>query len=439
MAVVLLQIILLWSIVIITYKFALNRDKIAPVDDIGVFWLSVLILYTTLPPLFWLLQGGEYISVLSGRLLKLQPSVAEVMQLLNIALGYAIGFTIIYIPLCKKIHPRIPTKGTYINRSKLYAALLIIISTKLVIFFVGLFGGIASADSYIDQYRVLLEAPVGIRQVLKMLIGFNSFSIMVILVALLQRWPRYKFLLFLFLAYVLLTFDPSGGRAALATSLFSIAVLWHIVVKPITSKVWLMSSLFGIVVFLILGVIRGVTSLGEYDLFGQDNPGVGEFDALWANAVELLQYKNQGSLSVPFEVRFGELWEFIPSQLLPFEKKSLSIWYVETFYPEYKDAGGGWAFGALSQAVIGGGIVEALLKGALLGLICSVLLKWFRSKKALWVKVPMYVQIMTFSFMSVRDTSLQPVSVFLQTIVPCFFLLMILDYCISGKGVAIEK
>ena len=75
-AIVILQILILWLILYKIYKTSIIRDKRAPIDDIGVLFLLALSLYSTLPPISWLLQGGEY-NLISGRLFQLQPDISE--------------------------------------------------------------------------------------------------------------------------------------------------------------------------------------------------------------------------------------------------------------------------------------------------------------------------------------------------------------------------
>ena len=81
--------------------------------------------------------------------------------------------------------------------------------------------------------------------------------------------------------------------------------------KKISSKIWIVYSTIGLSIFLILGVLRGVQNLSNYDLTGDSTPGVGEFDAIWGNALHLNEQKQAGNLSVPFEVRFEEFWDVI--------------------------------------------------------------------------------------------------------------------------------
>jgi hypothetical protein len=155
----------------------------------------------------------------------------------------------------------------------------------------------------------------------------------------------------------------------------------------------------------LVGVWRGFGSLTSVGDLGLEGVGVGEFDALWANAVELWQAKQRGGLSVPFGVRFEELFAFVPRQLLWFDKQSLSGWYLDTLHPAYKDIGGGWVFGAISQAVVGGGVFEALIRGAVLGVVAGWIMKWIRTPTSAWWRFPLHLYLLVGVFAGVRDTT----------------------------------
>ena len=135
----------------------------------------------------------------------------------------------------------------------------------------------------------------------------------------------------------------------------------------------------------------------------------------------------------PLEVRFAEMWAFIPSQLIPFEKMSLDVWYLQTFYPEYQAQGGGLAFGAVSQAIIGNGLLEAWLRGLALGVISLWLMKWHRSLSPSWWKLPLYLFVYAFAFQSVRDTTFRPMTDVVQTVGPSLLLIGLLASLVSRR------
>lgn len=427
-------ITIIWCTVFFLYRYSAKKDKSAPIDDIGVFWTATLALYTTLPVFSWILQGYTYISPLNPRLIEYQPSIQDVNYLLLIAVSYSVGFSIFFSFFRKKINKLEIGGFKQINSPIILVALGILLFTKLVLFSSVILFGIQSADSYIDQYRVIQEAPLVIRQILKYLLAFQSLAIIIILISIFQNWKKSKIYFLFFLLFTLFSFDPEGGRASIATTILAILFLWHVLIKKISSRVWISFSIIGIILFLAFGLLRGVQNLSDYNLTGEDNPGVGEFDAIWSNAVHLNAEKKKGNVNVPFTVRFGEFWEFVPSQFLPFNKSSMSIWYLDTYYSEYKEQGGGWAFGALSQAVIGFGPIEGFIRGGILGALYGFFMFWYRKSKNLWWSLPFYLSIYLFSFMSLRDTTFQQLSSLIQNTLPGLFLIFLLSLTLKKRG-----
>lgn len=429
--IVLLPVLLIWSVVTAAYVLSSRRDRRVPADDIGVLWLGVVALYATLPSLWWLYQGGSYGVLSDARLLRLQPDSREVSYLLNIALAYTCGFALVYFVLRSRVPKPMPSTYPRISMAKMSAALAIVLvfQTALLLMAVGGFSG--TSESYIDSYRVILELPLAVRQVLKIANGIASVATLVLLIAILQRWPGQRLLLILYIGVVLLSFDPEGSRAAAATRLLFAAISWHVLIRPIPARLWLSAGFLGLALFIALGLRRALGSWETFGVLDIESFGLGEFESQWTNAIELLQAREFGELDVPATVRFGELWSFIPSQLLPFEKLSLSNWFVHTFYPAYEEAGGGLAFGAISQAVIGAGIPEAALRGAVLGVLAAWLMKWYRTPSSSWWRLPLYLFLLVFVFQSVRDTTFRLLNDVVHIVIPALFLVAITGYILA--------
>jgi len=308
------------------------------------------------------------------------------------------------------------------------AAIGIIIVFQAIMLFLRFGGFIRSPDSYYDSYLVLQELPLALRQAIKIGGGFASVAMLVCLVGILQRWPRHRLPFLIYIAMVLLSFDPKGARTGIVVGLMSVGIAWHVLIRPIALHFWLASGIFGLVVFTALGIVRSLEaeSLDELREASTEGFGIGEFDAIWANGVELLQSRELGRLSVPPAAQFGELWAFIPSQLLPFEKMSLSDWFVETFYPQYQAEGGGWAFGAISQAVIGGGTIEAIFRGCLLGIVAAWLMKWYRSPRGPWWRLPFFLYLLISVYQSIRDTTFMQIGYAVQIALPTLILIALI-------------
>jgi hypothetical protein len=426
---VLLLVLLIWIAVIATCIFVSYRDKRAPADDIGVLWLVVLGMYCTFSPISWLLQDGSYGFLTLYRLYALQPTTDEMKTLLEIGLAFSVAFAGPYLLFRWHVPRGDASIYTRICTTKMTAAVGIIIVFQAIMLFLRFGGFIRMPDSYWDSYLVLQELPLALRQTIKIGGGFASVAMLVCLVGILQRWPRHRLPFFVYIAMVLFSFDPKGARTGIVIGLMSVGIAWHVLIRPIALYIWLASGSFGLVAFTALGIIRSLEadSFDEIREASTEGYGIGEFDAIWANGVELLQSLELGRLSVPPAAQFGEFWAFVPSQLLPFEKMTLSDWFVETFYPQYQAEGGGWAFGAISQAVIGSGIIEAIIRGSLLGIVAAYIMKWYRSPVASWWRFPLYLYLLVFVYQSVRDTTFMQIGYVLQIALPTLILIGLID------------
>lgn len=428
------QIILVWAVLIKVYKVCAKRDSRAPIDDLGVFFLLALTLYATLPPVFWLMQGGTY-TLLSGRLYKIQPTPMEVVYLLNIALAYASGFSFVYFIMQYKIKGPASIKIPKINNSHVIAAVAIILLSTIIMTALYISGSVRVGDSYMDSYLVIQQLPLPLRQLIKLTTSFSTFATLVVIITLFQRWSKYKLFFWIYFATIIFSINTEGGRTAIAISLLSMIISWHVLVKPIKTRLAVIGGISGLVLFLIWGLVRNIGSLSSLGPDGFQGVGVGEFDELWANAAELLQAKKNGIINVNFTTQFSEFFAFIPSQLLWFEKGTLSIWFLDNFYPYLKDMGGGLAFGAISQAIIGGGILEALIRGSLLGFIAGLLMKWYRGESKKWWQFPLYLYILVWIYQSIRDTTFTLLGTLVQTMIPAIFVISVISYILKLKKV----
>jgi oligosaccharide repeat unit polymerase len=403
--IVLLQIFLIWALVLWVYKLVARRDGRAPIDDIGIWWLSVFLLYSTLPPLAWIVQGGAY-GPLSGRLYNLQPTTQEVIYLLSIALAYIFGFISVFLVFLKRVRPPTIVAQARIGDSNMAGAAVIVLIASLIGVILSMSGLIRSADSYADSYVVAYELPRALRQLIKIVGGFSGAATLVLMVAIFQRWPKYRFIFLCYLLSIILAINPEGGRGKIVTPLLSMIVAWHVLIRPIPTKKVFIGAFFGLLFFLVLGVLRNINSVTEVGALGFQGIGVGEFDALWANAIELLQAKKIGQININFETRFGEILNFIPSQLLWYEKLSLNDWYLNNFYPGLKEeTGTGWVFGAISQAVIGGGLFEAFIRGVIIGALAGWIMKWVRTSRSAWWRFPLHLFLLLGVFSGIRETT----------------------------------
>jgi len=421
---ILSQIIIIWLIGYIVYRKLYKRDNRVPIDDPGFIWLLVLLIYGTLPSVSWLFQQGVY-SPLNGRLFSLQPSSEVIIDLLNIVMAYLLGFSITYLFLYKKVYfPQYYTINK-IGQPFVVAAIVIIAVSFFSNFFLIEIFDFPKNTSRMEAYQFVGQLPLGLSQLLKLIDLLNFFSMLVIIIAIFQRWPKNRWLIWFYIIFLLLSLR-SGGRSEAAVGLLTVVICWHTMVRPIPAPKLFISGIIGLICFLLIGMLRQLGAEGI--IFS----GIGEFDSLWANAVELYMDKNEKKIHMPFTTRFNDFWAPIPSQLLWFEKKSPSIWFLENFHPEFKSRGGGYAFGAIAEAVYGYGIYEGLIRGSIIGIICIKFMKWFR-KGGSWWMFPMQLYLTIWIYQSVRDTTFRFIVDISQNVLPAIIVLLVLRSLLTIK------
>jgi hypothetical protein len=354
------------------YKLAKTGRRAVPIDDIAVFTVLCICLYTLLPVISWLLQGGEYI-IPVGRLYQMQPTVSEVFELMLLGVGPIFGVLVVYF-LQRATLARLNVKPLFkfnwwISNKLLFICATIVICVYAVQSAIKFKYGMLNAETYNDTYIQYANLPKIVAQLLAQSRAALSVSMLIVVAALVMRWDSGgKKWLIIMAALLLLTFDVGYSRTQLFYYILLFIVLYHMFVQPFTRAfkvLWLF--LIVLVSFLLLGLRGdGLISFAALPL--------GEFDNIWANGVHLLRERVAGTLEVPINAHLNEFVNFIPSQLLPYQKIDMSNWYLDTYYPGYKENGGGLKFGVIPQAIVGFGLAESFFRGIIVGAI-SIKLK----------------------------------------------------------------
>ena len=118
-----------------------------------------------------------------------------------------------------------------------------------------------------------------------------------------------------------------------------------------------------------------------------------------------------------------DIFRLIPSQLVGGFKLDPAQWYAETFYPDYYDAGGGFAFGILSECAAGFGQTEAAVRGLILGLIFRFFRNLLIGQTTSVSKVFIYVWMITVCYQSYRDTTLSMAVRAMYQVVPILMVI----------------
>jgi hypothetical protein len=393
-----------------------KRDSVAPVGEIGAWYVMAVTVYTGVPVAIFLVLGGEYTPLNDARLFAIQPTPSDVARIGWMYCVHLIAFGASYLSVRGKIRARHPLRVAIPN-STLWVAIAIWGLLTLFSFATSIQG--IRAENYAQGYATAAALPLAIRQVLKLAQGVTFIVIVVILISLFGDYTRRKWAIFAWLLFQLTTtLLIAGARTGLVLSVAACVLLYHTTVRPISGRAALLAGAAGLMGFTALGVLRTLRSFGSPADF-QSAPRGGEFEAVFANAVDLDMKTRSGEIRfVPLELSISDLLSPIPSQVLPFEKLNLADWYVSRFYPEAKERGEGLAFGVVSQSLIGFGWLDLVLRGAVLGYIFARVHRYFRHNgHRLWVTA-FYVWLTVWCYQSVRNSSFDFVGFVLQQFVP---------------------
>jgi len=376
------------------------------------------------------LQGGEYL-VPIGRLYQMQPTISEVFTLTLLGVGPIFGVLMVYLfrqsALVELNSKSRPSYNWWISSKLLFICAVLIIGAYSFQTAIKLMYGMLGADSYNETYIQYAELPTLVAQALVVSRTVFSVCMIVVLTGLTMRWNSGgKKWLFLIAMFVVLSFEVGYSRTTLFYNILLFYVLHSIFVRPVVSlsKTIFFFSLT-IIAFLLLG-IRGEGLISFAAL------SIGEFDSIWANGVQLLRERDSGSLDVPLAAFLNEFLNFIPSQLLPYEKIDMPNWYLDTYYPSFKSEGGGLMFGTVAQSIVGFGLAEAVLRGVIVGVV-SIEMKKIIHKHHTWWSLIFFLLVYMNSYSIARLGNFSAFTGLLGMTLFCILAISFLDRVLPSK------
>ena len=286
------------------------------------------------------------------------------------------------------------------------------------------FAGVEGSADYIGTYLELRTYPLIVQQLFS-LTSQVAFSSLVAAIVFVVAWRPSMHLRVaaVLIVYVGFATAAGGSRANAFLSLFAYLVAASVYVPTFSMKRIAPLGALALFLFLLAGSLRGANEAGVLGML-QD----GEFISVFINAVDL-----KARLLDGYVTDFGpsfyltDLVRLVPAQLLDGAKIDPAVWYVETFYPDFHAAGGGLAFGVLAESVVGFGAIEALVRGALLGLLFAVCANRLRPESGNVVRVFVYVWLVVVSYQAFRDTTFSLIVRGLYQIVPVLLILMLVS------------
>jgi hypothetical protein len=400
-----------------------RRHGAVPWFEIGPVYVTVVTLYMAYPLVGFLALGQTYTPLNDGRLYMMQPDAESIGRIGWLYVCHLASFAGIYLVA----RGRLPSGGRALPRPPLS------ILVAIAIVYVGIEGfGTAlglfydtSSDSYLGTYLVQRRLPLVFAQLTNHLNGIVYVLSVMLLAALFTRFPASKPVIAVWLTIVgIITIVKLGSRTQLVLLVQSTTIMYDTLVRPIRPRFIVMIGAVGLAGFVAFGAIRNgafANDAASLNPFSYSN----EFETLFANAVHLDRIRSSvGPLPVAFYA--ADFAALVPQQVAPFTKIDRGDWYVNRFFPEYAAIGGGLAFGTISESVLSGGWLAALVAGGALG-FCFGRLHRVHSRYpgSFWLFV-LYVWTTTLAYQSFRNGTFALLVLFAYRFVPAVLFVNLL-------------
>jgi len=394
-----------------------RRRGVVPLFEIGLVYTSLVTVYGTYPLVRFILIGPWQIALTDSRLAAPTPTVEEIAGVAWVYASHLLAFVVTYMVARGRLAlARAPIRPP--GNAAFTAAVVIYLVIQGFWIFLGLFYD-TSASTYQETYLVSSRLPLVLAQLMNHLNGIKYPLSLVILAWLYTRHPMSRRIIVgWILTLALLSVVRLGSRTELALLVMSAAMMYHLLVRPISFRAGALGAVTGLFLFLMFGLVRASWPLPPDASF---NPMLyaSEFDVLFATVIDLARASAHNTLgAVPPALYFVDLVALVPQQLVPFEKVEAATWYVSTFHPEYAAQGGGFAFGTMAEAVLTGGIASSVARGAALGLCFAGVHRFYTAHSdRFWVLV-FYVWATTLSYQAFRGTTFLLLVLFVYRFLP---------------------
>ena len=413
------------------------RTRTTPLE-VGTLCAAAIFLYAAIPLINYICSGYQWTIVSDERLFHSNMTPAELGGFSWLNVVYLGAFTGAYL-LFRGWVTGTPHGIFHAPNSKSVAVLLTLAAILIAFFTIlQVLTGVKMSASYAEAGEVMQNIqrlPYVVEQISTHLFEVLFTVKITIAVLLVTRFEQklYRFLLLGWLLLeVILSVTRMGSRSEMVLLLLSVILVYHWWVKPLKTAVFLPISAVFLTAFLLLGIVRSMnqdrTHLTPAEMLAtaRANPTAvagmtNEFQTLFATAYDLNQRKRSGLLAVPWQLYISDFYMMIPKQMLPFTKIDPSQWYLEVIGQQ--DTGVGYMFGVLSQAVIGWGWLELLLRGVVLGYLFAKLHRWFIHHGSAFETTIIYTWLCVWSHYTYRSTTFYKLSDLLLHVLPVLWIM----------------
>lgn len=394
--------------VLLTASESAKVRWVAPVN-LGVMFGVVVVLYGAYPLVIYLVLGGTYTPLNDSRLFQAQPAPEVVGRIAWYHVLYLTSFVVSYWVASAKSSSGRAMGPRGVDSPQIWALMLVFVVLRLTT----LIADVALAEpsiDYVDSYLRYRHLPLILQQVLGHANGILSVLGIAIVCVTCTNWARYRWLVIALISIEALGFAGGiGSRANLALLVLALLVSYHHQVRNVAFVRMLAIGLALLTGFLALGFLRAYQQGGLFVAAAEALTSATEFEALFANAIDLDRLTATGQLdrdSIWVAVYLGDIIGLVPQQLMPIEKVNLARWYLETYYMSLAEAGAGRAFGAIAESIVGTGPLDLTWRGAIVGTLFGIVDRRMRTREVgLWAWV-LYVWAIVTCYLAFRSSTL---------------------------------
>jgi hypothetical protein len=405
-------------------------EEPVPLFEIGIVYCAVLTVYSLVPLLNYLSAGMTWTKSSDSRLLFYNTPPAEVGRFAWHYAVYFLSFAAAYLWTRDKAGSQ--KRVAVISDSPPLAVVVLPLFAILVYFYVlHVFWGIDPSPNYSeinDNLLKLKRLPLLVVQVTSHLRGMLLIFKLALLILIFLRWEakRWRIVLGLWLVLeTVYTILNMGARFETALLLLSALLFYHRLVKPVRlSRAFIVGVLF-IAGFQIMGMARSYFTRGERAAppltLRTIASATNEFQTLFATAYDLDRMKQAGRLKdMPAQLYASDFLMPVPQQLLSFRKIEPSRWYLEI---KGIDDRTGYMFGVIGQSVIGFGLWELALRGALVGILFAWAARWYTSRSSRFLPTLVYVWLCVWTYYTFRASTFYLLTPIIYRLLPVVALI----------------
>lgn len=412
-----------------------RRDQETPFFDAGVFCALATLVYTVYPLVNYWVDGFQFGFLSDSRLQSHNISPAELGFFHLRHVLYLLSFVVFYSAFRGTSSIIVGNVRAPSRPARWFIVLFFLILTCYFIVLQITTGATYNlsyeSEAYAQGLLAFATLPLPLLQISNKLAGILFIFKLALLFIVVSRCRQKAWLVILLVwmgAEIIHAFLLKGSRSNLVFFIMATALLYHRMIKPLSTKFLLTSGISLFIFFIFFGLYRTYIdfaslqsdlSLAEGGIFSGGN----EFQALLGTAYDVMQMK-EGGTDLPWYLYINDVINILPpQQLMPFEKVPASEWYLREI--GISGTGIGFMWGVISQSIIGLDWVELALRGGILGYILARIHRWYVNHQSGFLETLFYMYLCLRVYYTFRDTTFSLLSYLVWEVVPFYIILQL--------------